>query len=187
MACLYHWWVSLFAVPGPNGEIDLQHAADTAGYWAQAIGTVLAVFAAIALGGYQQVQKRRDEKNEAGRLHEAIVLIAIGLSDMLTKLCTSDLKNACAAGDPNIVPQARRLALEYHATLAAISLADLAKVNVVPQVHRLRKSARDIDQILAYVNIQASMHALQLSIDQLEEVAESVSDILNKLAPCEVH
>ncbi|MDT8841032.1 hypothetical protein [Paraburkholderia fungorum] len=181
MAWFYHWWVSLFVVPGPNGEIDLQHAADTAGYWAQATGTVLAVFAAIGLAGYQQFVKRRDEKAETGHLHEAIVLIAVGMSDMLTKLCTRDLKSAQAAGDPNVVPRARRLAIEYHATLAAVPLVELAKADVVPQVHRLREAARDADQILAYIDGFAPQHALQVSIGQLELVKGRVSAILNTL------
>lgn len=176
MAHFYHWWVSLFVVPDSKGGVDLAHAADTAGYWAQAIGSVLAVFAAIFLARWQYSQKRGDERKERELLCNAVDTVVSELDEVLLSLCRSGLKRAVLDRDKNFVPQAKRILEEFSKSLGQISLTDLAKSGMVVPAHRVRKAVRDAMEILSFVDVNSALDLLNDPIKQLEKVREAIAE-----------
>lgn len=174
-SCAYHWWVGLFA-----GSPSVGNAADTAAYWAQAIGTVAAIFATIFLAAFQYFSERNRQNQTKKQLRDGVRQIAEGIIVVINELTSGRLTAAHQSKDVHFIPQAKRTAREFHGTLTSVPLEDLAKAGLVSSVIRLKKSTLDIEQILEHDDVAISDQPSAV-ISQLNEVGKNINNILSSI------
>ncbi|MCX4156160.1 MULTISPECIES: hypothetical protein [Paraburkholderia] len=177
ISSIYGWWVALFVVP--QGDV-LQHAVDTAGYWAQAMGTVAAVFASIALYG---LQRRRDAKRHSARLsavRKALVEVAKKGSELVHEVKDPANVFQLVGSWRQYRAFRSRQFMEFHDIVVALPVADIAESGLLDIAMKLRINLQDMSFIIGESDFTfqtswtSSLHMITYCEGNFREISAAV-------------
>jgi hypothetical protein len=131
----------------------MAHAADTAAYWAQAVGTVLAIFATIALFVTQRCRDSTRDKARTTAVRKAIVDITRKAIALVTEVAhPTDVYSTVGTWDQYKAFRSRQF-MEFHDIIAQLPVRDVSELDLLDVTVSLRVSLHDMAKVIAEASL----------------------------------